>query len=291
MAIAARMRRRNLSVGPATIPAWLVTFADLMCILVSFFVLIISFSIQDQYRLQVVAGSMRDAFGVKPVTRRAGMIEVSGSPLREHVKDVVQIPIEFNSEFATERHDENQKQGPEANTHEFEKSDIGRPRQFATATVSLRQAFQEMPEIAEISNNIVMEETEDGLNLQIVDEDGRSMFAPGSKMPYERTRKLLEHIAPALARLPNRVMITGHTTAASAQEGLAQSPWDLSGDRADAARDILETHGLAPERIFSVVGKADTEPLYLNDPFLASNRRISILLMKEEPPVPSNLQP
>ena len=58
---------------PAGLPAWLVTFADLMSILVCFFVLIISFSIQDKEKLEVVAGSMRDAFGVKDVARKAGI--------------------------------------------------------------------------------------------------------------------------------------------------------------------------------------------------------------------------
>ena len=65
------------------LPEWLVTFADLMSILVCFFVLIISFSIQDKEKLQVVAGSMREAFGIKYVARKAGMIEKEGSPVRK----------------------------------------------------------------------------------------------------------------------------------------------------------------------------------------------------------------
>ena len=70
------------------VPEWLVTFADLMSLLVVFFVLIISFSIQDNQKLQVVAGSMRDAFGVKEDSRRNGIIEVNGIPIRKYMKDV-----------------------------------------------------------------------------------------------------------------------------------------------------------------------------------------------------------
>ena len=74
-------KRKSGGGGGSSIPEWMVTFADLMTILVVFFVLIISFSIQDDQKLQVVAGSMRDAFGIRYVERRAGMIEKEGSPV------------------------------------------------------------------------------------------------------------------------------------------------------------------------------------------------------------------
>lgn len=64
-------------------PEWIVTFADLISLLVGFFVLIISFSIQDKEKLQVVAGSLRDAFDVKSVVSKAGMIEIGGTPIRD----------------------------------------------------------------------------------------------------------------------------------------------------------------------------------------------------------------
>ena len=131
--------------GGGGAPDWLVTFADLMSLLVCFFVLIISFSIQDNEKLQVVAGSMKDAFGVKPVMRKAGMIEIEGMPVRQYIKEVAAVPQENDSDFAEERHDQRTKQGPEANTHDIEKTEIERPRMFATAAASLRQAWQEMP--------------------------------------------------------------------------------------------------------------------------------------------------
>ena len=162
--------------GGGGAPDWLVTFADLMSLLVCFFVLIISFSIQDNEKLQVVAGSMKDAFGVKPVMRKAGMIEIEGMPVREYIKEVAAVAQENDSDFAQERHDQRTKQGPEANTHDIEKTEIERPRMFATAAASLRQAWQEMPEISEISKHIIIEEDKDGLNIQMVDQDGRSMF-------------------------------------------------------------------------------------------------------------------
>ena len=281
-------RKKNAGGGA---PEWLVTFADLMSLLVCFFVLIISFSIQDKQKLQIVAGSMREAFGVKETSRRTGIIEVEGIPVRDYMKDVSQVPEEVDSDFSQERHEQRRKQGPEANTHDVRKSDIEHPRQFATAAASLRQAWQEMPDITEISSNIILEETEEGLNISLVDQDGRSMFPEGSKYPYELTRRLLAKMAPVIGRMPNRIQITGHTTSGGIAINPSYTNWELSADRANAARQILTEYGVPADRFYGVVGKSDSEPLFPNDPYLAANRRIGILLMREEPPIPLGHNP
>ncbi len=273
------------------VPDWMVTFADLMMILVVFFVLIISFSIQDKEKLQVVAGSMREAFGIKYEERKAGMIEKEGSPIRDFVKRVSPVGREMDSDFAEKSHDLRRKQGPEANTHDIEKTNIELPRHFAVAAASLRQAWRELPEITELSNNIQVEETPEGLHIQLVDQEGRSMFPRGSVKLYERTRKLLAKMAPVLKGLPNRIQITGHTDAARLYNKPGYTLWDLSADRAKAARRILAENGLPHDRFHSVTGRADAEPLFPEDPFLASNRRISILVMSEAPPFPVDHKP
>lgn len=281
-------KRRNKAAGP---PDWIVTFADLMSILVVFFVLIISFSIQDKEKLQVVAGSMREAFGIKNVARKAGMIEREGSPVREFVRTVSPLAQDTDSDFAVRRHDQKRKQGPEANTHDIEQSQIERPRQFAVAAASLRQAWQELPEIAAMSDSILVEETPEGLHIQLVDQEGRSMFPAGTAQPYERTRRLIAAMAPALTALPNRIAVTGHTDAARQFERPGYTLWDLSAERAQAARRILAAAGVPHDRFHSITGRADAEPLFPEDPFLAANRRISILVMAEPPPFPVGLKP
>ena len=270
----------------AGIPEYMVTFADLMSILVCFFVLLISFSIQDKEKLQVVAGSMKDAFGIQFENRKAGMIEIEGAPVRKHVKQVAPLTKENDTDYADIRHDEKNKQGPEANTHDIEKNDIERPRQFALAAASLRQAWQEMPEISHLSSHIMMEETPEGLHIQLIDQEARSMFPEGSSRPYEHTRKLLAAMAPIIKRLPNRLKLMGHTDANRLYARPGFSLWDLSTDRAQAARVILSENGIPHESFFEVTGKADVEPLFPEDPFLAANRRISLLVMAEKPPMP-----
>lgn len=284
------MARKNRG-GSTGAPEWIVTFSDLMALLACFFVLIISFSIQDEKKLQIVAGSMREAFGVKDQTRRAGMIEQEGAPLRDYVRDVTSTPTPEDTDFAAERNDQRTKQGPEANTHDIEKTDVERPRQFATAATSLRQAWQEMPEIMEISEQILVEEVPDGLNIQLVDQDGRSMFPEGSKYPFERTRLILARMAPVLRELPNRIAITGHTSSDRSDERPGYGHWELSADRANIVRAILAENGVPGDRFASVTGKADTEPLFPEDTFLSANRRISILLLAEAPPIPPNHAP
>jgi len=272
-------------------PEWIVTFADLMSILVCFFVLLISFSIQDKQKLQVVAGSMREAFGIKYVARKAGMIEREGSPVHDFVRAVSPIKRDADSDFSNERHDQHREQGPEANTHDIEKTNIERPRQFAVAAASLRQAWRELPEIHEISDSLIVEEMPQGLHIQLVDQEGRSMFPAGSPEPYARTRAILEKMAPVLKRLPNRISITGHTDASRLYDKPGYTLWDLSADRAKAARQVFANMGVPHDRFHSISGRADAEPLFPEDPFLASNRRISILIMQEAPPLPIDIKP
>lgn len=272
-------------------PEWIVTFADLMSLLVCFFVLIISFSIQDKQKLQIVAGSMRDAFGIKSEAKKAGYIEMMGAPVRDFIKKVSVIEEKNDTDYAETRHDSRSKQGPEANTHDIERTEIEKPRQFALAAQSLKQAWQELPDITNISENIIVKETTKGLNIQLVDQDGRSMFEPGSKQPMNRTVRLLAKIAPVLQKLPNRIEITGHTDAVRVYSRNGYSLWDLSADRANTVRRILTEHGVSRDRFHSITGKADTEPLFPNDPFLAANRRVSILLLRKAPPFPTEHSP
>src|SRR6185369_7147198 len=155
---------------------WFVTFADLMGLLVSFFVMLVAFSTQDQQKLQVVAGSMRDAFGVQNRTRYSGVIEVQGLTTRAKLKNVAQIdPADASANPTPDQKDRQQNYGAR----------LKEDQKFALASASLRQALQDMPEIAEASKHIMLEETKQGLNIEIVDQDGRSMFADGAKEPLE----------------------------------------------------------------------------------------------------------
>src|ERR1700682_590520 len=261
---------------------WFVTFADLMGLMMSFFVMLVAFSNQDQQKLKIVAGSMREAFGVQTEARYSGVIESDGLPTRPKLKNNAHIPPEDASNTPTPDEQERAR-----NAGARLKTD----REFALASASLRQALQDMPELTEVSKHIMFEETSQGLNLEIVDQDGRSMFADGSKVPYERTRLLLQKLAAPLKATPLRVMIVGHTAAGFVPSRSDYDAFDLSADRANVVRQILEQEGLPPSHISAVSGKADGTPLFPDDPSMAANRRVTITLMREDPPLPPNFKP
>jgi chemotaxis protein MotB len=261
---------------------WFVTFADLMGLMMSFFVMLVAFSTQDQQKLKIVAGSMRDAFGVQTTSRFSGIIESDGVPTRPKLKNVAHVNPDEASNTPTPDQQDNQK---------IAGAKLKIDREFALASASLRQALQDMPELTEISKHIMFEETKQGLNLEIVDQDGRSMFADGSKEPYERTRRLIERLAIPLKQTPLRLTITGHTAAGFVPARSDYGAFELSADRANSVREILEREGLPLAHIYAVSGQADNQPLFPDDPSLSANRRVTITLMREDPAVPPNLQP
>ncbi|HWE46272.1 MAG TPA: flagellar motor protein MotB [Caulobacteraceae bacterium] len=157
---------------------------------------------------------------------------------------------------------------------------------FQSAAQSLRQAMQDMPELAELSKQIIIDQTPEGLRIQLVDQEGRSMFDPNSAKPNERARLLLRAVASVVNKLPNRVTITGHTSATPGVR--SDGDWPLSAQRADAARQILQASGVDADRVYQVSGKAHSEPLYPDDPTLPGNRRIAIVLLREAPVMPSD---
>jgi chemotaxis protein MotB len=260
---------------------WFVTFADLMGLLMSFFVMIVAYSTQDQRKLQIVAGSMRDAFGTTKDSRLAGIVEKDGIPVKTQLRNARLASPEMASQM-TSSDPAAQKEGASA----FIK-DHG----FALAAATLRQALQEMPDIGELSKNIIVEDTKDGLNVSIVDQDGRSMFGQGSTQPYDRARRILEQLAPTLRKLSQRIMITGHTASMRPGERPEGPPWTLSAGRATTVREVLAGSGVPDDRFASIGGKADVEPMFPDNPYIAANRRVTITLMNEAPPMPFDLKP
>jgi chemotaxis protein MotB len=255
---------------------WFVTFADLMGLLVSFFVMLVAFSNQDAKKVQAVAGSMREAFGVQNLVRNSGLVESQGLLTRDKLKNSGHIRPEDSSITPT----------PDERGSSFESD-----RAFVLSAASLRQALQNMPELTEASKHIMIEDHTEGLNIEIVDQDGSSMFPEGSREPYERTRKLIQKIAGPLKDTPYRIAITGHTSASQTPPQAGYGPWNLSVDRANTVRQILEEEGYPSANIYKVAGKADTDPLFSEDPSSAPNRRVTITLIREAPPVPVGLQP
>lgn len=135
--------------------------------------------------------------------------------------------------------------------------------------------------LAHVADNISVEMTQEGLRIQIFDRDGEPMFTTGSADPEPRLKLILGVIAQVLGTIQNGVIIAGHTDAQPLQTP-DYTNWELSADRANAARRVLDADGLAGNRILLVEGRAGTEPLFPQAPLDARNRRISVTILRSE---------
>ncbi|WP_282609046.1 flagellar motor protein MotB [Pelagibius sp. Alg239-R121] len=153
--------------------------------------------------------------------------------------------------------------------------------QFEAAEAALKQAIEEAPELAELVNNLVVDHTPEGLRIQLVDQSRKSMFPSGKADPFEHTTELMGLVVKAVSNLPQKISIKGHTDATPFRGDDGYTNWELSTDRANASRRALISEGLAPDRVVSVVGRAAQDPLIVEDPTSPQNRRISIILLRE----------
>jgi chemotaxis protein MotB len=152
---------------------------------------------------------------------------------------------------------------------------------FADIEKQIVQAMNEVPDLKPLIPNVLFDETEEGLRIQIVDQNGQSMFPSGSAQVTDRTKKLLQLVGSMIAKLPNDVIISGHTDAVPFANEMAETGygnWELSADRANATRRIFTTSGVELGRVSRVAGLADTDPLKPEDPVDPSNRRMSVVL-------------
>ncbi len=135
------------------------------------------------------------------------------------------------------------------------------------------------PALAGLADHLSVDITPEGLRIQLLDTQNQPMFAFGSALPNEAARLLLDKIGPVLRRLPEQVSIAGHTDAAP-YPGRTMTNWELSIDRANAARRLLLAAGLPEQRLRDVVGHADHDLLLPADPLAAANRRIAIMVLR-----------
>ncbi|MFO1154131.1 MAG: flagellar motor protein MotB [Rhodospirillales bacterium] len=152
--------------------------------------------------------------------------------------------------------------------------------QFAEVENAIRKGLERNPEMKTLAKSLIVEETPEGLRIQIVDQDGVPMFPSGEAVMYQYTRKILELVVNAIRTMPQHIEVAGHTDAKPFANPSGYGNWELSSDRANAARRALVEMGLAEGRIDKVVGQAATVPLFPEAPEAPGNRRLSITLLR-----------
>ncbi len=266
--------------------AWKVAYADFVTAMMAFFLLMWLINTTSPEQKRGIADYFAPA-AVSETTSGSGGI-LGGASLSNSgskgagSKDVIQSLAPDAPQDVTDN-GQNQRQANTASQPNPEAAQ--NDAELNSAAQSLRQAMQDMPELAELSKQIIVDQTPEGLRIQLVDQEGRAMFAEGSAAPNDRAKVLLNAVAQIINKLPNRISIAGHTSA-DAGGVKPVSDWALSSARADAARQILQGAGVDPDRVYQVSGKAASDPLYPDDPMLPGNRRITIVLMREAPVLP-----
>ncbi|MCW5980705.1 MAG: OmpA family protein [Bryobacteraceae bacterium] len=140
----------------------------------------------------------------------------------------------------------------------------------------LEDAIKQMPEMAALKDQVQMTVTGEGLRIELLEKEVGTFFETGNAQPTGPGEEMLHLLAAELARLPNLVLIEGHTDARPFGSKDAYTNWELSTDRANAARRLMQRDGLRSDQVAEVRGYADQRLRKPDEPNHASNRRISV---------------
>lgn len=234
--------------------AWKVAYADFVTAMMAFFLVMWIIGLSQPVR-EAISAYFKDPSGFMK-TARGGNSPISEEP--KGVKDGKPAPIV--------------------------------PREGSGQTLAtLRAAFEEirsailqemkrLPELQGLDGSVQVRLTDEGLRIELIEQRASLFFDTGKADLKPRTRKLLGLIARKLRTLRNPIVVEGHTDSRPLGRPGGYTNWELSADRANAARRELERQGLLPGQIIAVRGYADRKLLNAEDPFHFSNRRVSILV-------------
>jgi chemotaxis protein MotB len=155
-------------------------------------------------------------------------------------------------------------------------------KKLESLMVELRQAIDQSQALKPFKDQLLLDITPEGLRIQIVDAQNRPMFDLGSAKLKPYTASILHELAPYLEKVPNRVSLSGHTDTTPYLAQVGYNNWDLSADRANAARRALESGGLAAEKVARIVGLSSAVLFDNQNPRAPVNRRISIIVMTKQ---------
>jgi len=243
-------------------PTWMVTFADMMALLLCLFVLLLSFSEMDVAKFKIMAVEMEQAFGLALKSKLTGMVEFRGSPERRAFKDArMQQPEEFVPLVvppSLERAEEYNVTNPEYSVEEALAADLSE---------SLSD---------EINEGSLMLERVDG--EVVIRFPGHVVYPSGSDTILPSTLEILDRVAKALSETNGQLVVSGHTDDVPISTGRYRSNWDLSSARAASVVHFLLRNKLIDPGRISATGYADSRPLVPNDSAenRSKNRRVEI---------------
>jgi len=152
---------------------------------------------------------------------------------------------------------------------------------------NIRKLLQEAakdPELAGLVSHVAIKETQEGTLIELIDGSDNFLFPVGSSDLKAGAVEFLSKLGPLLGKLKNKLEIHGHTDARPFERGTKMSNWELSFERANQARRVLQQHGVALGKVVAVQAHADSQLFNKADPFSPENRRLSILVVRRRRP-------
>ncbi len=265
--------------------AWKIAYADFVTAMMAFFLLLWLLNSVTQEQLEgisnyfapVTASSSQsglgDILGGKTITEEGA---AQNSTSRDSVTVDLPPPKAGSGGDGSE-----EAQSDNASDEAVEEAAKRKEQeQLDQAQLELEEALAAIPQLKNLAESLLIDNTPEGLRIQLVDKEGLAMFPSGGSEMYLHTKKILELVAKIINTLPQDVSISGHTDASKFRTNNGYGNWELSAERANAARRYLEHLKVAEKRIARVVGMAATEPLLVDDPTNPRNRRLSIVMLR-----------
>jgi len=273
--------------------AWKVAYADFVTAMMAFFLLLWLLNVTTEDKKQGISNFFEPIGVTANQTGSGGVLKGLAMSVKGALRSAgsppsvtVTIPTFGSQDQGTSqgKHDNPVARGGGysmgRDSHQTEDPDEESLKQVAAA---LRQAIQDVPEIGRMQDSLLVEQTPDGLRIQLLDQTKFRLFGGDDTTLTDRGRHFLAIIGSIIAHLPNKLAITGHTDKMPAQKIARRSGWEISGDRANSARRAMIEFGVTPARIVRVIGKADREPLRPHVKKSPHNHRISVLLLRLKP--------
>lgn len=264
--------------------SWKVAFADFATAMMAFFMLMWLMGSTSKEQKGAISEYFKNPsaeMGTSPMPAQShalgpgglstAMIKAGGS------LELYKKPPEQQSPNDAKKEAIKAAQGKDATIVKVEVEDADKER-LSALLGTLKQAIEQRASLHDFSDQLLLDVTPEGLRIQIVDKERRSMFALGSATLEPYAERILKEISALISTVPNRISVTGHTDNKPYVRP-NYGNWELSADRANAARRAIIAGGMKQTMIGRVVGLSSTAPLMKDDPENAINRRISIVVM------------
>ncbi len=257
--------------------AWKVAYADFVTAMMAFFLLMWLLNVVTEEQKNAISDYFSPAHPmVSDSVSGAGGVMGGLTMSPEGAMASQKSPI------IPQQPTQQRKRGAEAKSKLQQVREKAEQQRFEDAAKKIKEAIEKNPELRELSKNVIIDITSEGLRIQIIDKEGQPMFPSGSSKMFDKMRMLLQQITEVTLDMPNEISVRGHTDATRYKKGATYTNWELSADRANASRSVIAGSGMPLERINNVMGKADTEPFVVDNPLDPQNRRITLLLLKED---------